>query len=69
MDGEGVDPKDYLAMLALGVGIPTAPHVWDRDMRSSDRGWKCKWCRIPYIDARKTDDCPDCPPDVVRLNG
>ena len=69
MEEEEVDPKDYLAMLALGVGIPTARHVWDRDPCAESPGWFCTWCKVPHAHERRDENCPEYPPGVVRLNG
>ena len=66
------DPKDYLAMLALGLGPASSPHVWEtprRQLVSGDITWACKFCSTPYTIARADEACPDYPPGVARPGG
>ena len=66
------DPKDYLAMLALGLGPAGNPHVWERPRRLPISGvlsWACKFCGTPHTTATTDDPCPEHPPIVARPGG
>lgn len=66
------DPKDYLAMLALGLGPAGQPHVWEVPRRMSVSGdliWACKFCSAPYAIAKADEPCPEHPPGIARPGG
>ena len=66
------DPKDYVAMLALGLGPVGPPHVWETPRHSTVSGvliWSCKFCRRVYYDDRENEVCPEHPPGVHRPGG
>lgn len=66
------DPKDYLAMLALGLGPSSQPHVWEVPRRTTVSGrivWSCKFCSTPYSADRADERCPEHPKIVARPGG
>jgi len=66
------DPKDYLAMLALGLGASSQPHVWERPRRlpaSGEMVWSCKFCSTAYSVDKADERCPEHPKIVARPGG
>jgi hypothetical protein len=63
------DPKDYLAMFALGLGPASQPHVWETPRHTTISGqiiWSCKFCKRVYKDDRENETCQEHPPGVAR---